>query len=144
MSDSRRFEVNQNEVAAKVMDGEAIIMNIANGAYYSVTGSGALIWEELERGMSVDQVVDALTAVYDVQPDTARADTVGLVGTLLTEGLVIETDGREGPAPRAAGVTREPYPEPVFEKFTDMADMLALDPPMPGFDETPWAQTGQA
>ena len=36
-----RFRVNTEEVAAKVIDGEAIIINLTTGVYYSMDGVGA-------------------------------------------------------------------------------------------------------
>ena len=35
---------NVAEVAAKVMDGEAILINLANGMYYSMDGAGGFLW----------------------------------------------------------------------------------------------------
>ena len=30
------------------------------------------------------------------------------------------------------------YTPPVLEVYTDMSDLLALDPPMPGLADIPW------
>lgn len=140
MTDSRRFRVNMGDVAAKVIDGEAIVMNISNGAYYSITGAGAPAWELLESGRSVAETAGRLTERYEAPLETVAADLRTLVATLVEEGLIAETSDRlpEG-NPELPGGPRVAYEAPVFQKFTDMADMLALDPPMPGFDETPWA-----
>jgi len=53
---------------------------------------------------------------------------------LLQEGLVVPAEGGAGPAvepvpgPAAA---RQPFIPPALNKYTDMADLLALDPPLP-------------
>ena len=39
-----RLKPNEEEVAAKVLDGEAILINLSNGAYYSTDKRGAFIW----------------------------------------------------------------------------------------------------
>ncbi len=40
-----RLRPREEEVASKVIDGEAIIINLANGVYYSMDKVGALVWE---------------------------------------------------------------------------------------------------
>ena len=38
-----RMQPNKEEVAAKVMDGEAILINLSNGIYYSMDKVGAVV-----------------------------------------------------------------------------------------------------
>ena len=134
-----RLALNEADVAAKVMDGEAIIMNLANGYYYSLTGSGAFVLEQLVAGRSLAETADALTRRYAVSEAEAIADVEGLAVQLVEEGLM---QGR-GDAPVAAVASSwdgdaVAYEAPELEAFTDMADLLALDPPMPGLARTPW------
>ena len=35
---------NEEEVAAKVMDGEAILINLSSGIYYSMDKVGGVLW----------------------------------------------------------------------------------------------------
>ncbi len=41
---------NDTHVAAKVFDGEAIIMNLTTGMYFSADKVGASVWELIEKG----------------------------------------------------------------------------------------------
>lgn len=137
------YALKSAEVAGKVIDGEAIIMNLADGSYYSLDGSGALIWEGLQAGHSLQQILDLVTVRYEVAAGTAEADLLRLTAELVTEGLLVPSavpnSSEQSPKP-ALGGPRGTYHTPGFEKYTDMADLLALDPPNPGFDETPWAK----
>ena len=53
---------------------------------------------------------------------------------LLQEGLVVPAEGGSlsavEPIP-GSGAGRQPFTPPALNKYTDMADLLALDPPMP-------------
>ena len=62
---------NGEEVAAKVMDGEAILINLSNGMYYSMDKVGGFIWELIEGGYSIQQVVVAITVMPRRQLTTA-------------------------------------------------------------------------
>lgn len=133
-----RFRPRVTDVAAKVIDGEAIIMNLSNGLYFSMDGVGATVWELLERGHSLKEVAETVGARYSVDPASVQPDVHGLVEDLLLEGLVEEGDGIEpGPVEPSAGEATGGYEPPVLNKYTDMADLLALDPPMPGLAEAP-------
>ena len=133
---------NAEEVAAKVMDGEAILINLSNGIYYSMDKVGGLIWELIERGYSMEQVIVAITARYDVSREQAQADVERLTAELLDENLVaVRTDGSP-----AAEIDEQhlhprlPYEAPALNIYRDMGDLLALDPPMPGLAEMNWKE----
>ena len=46
------FRVRTEEIAAKVMERDAILVNLANGMYYSLLGVGGLVWILVEGGHS--------------------------------------------------------------------------------------------
>lgn len=145
MSD-RRWTLNETEVAAKVIDGEAIILNLSTGLYYSLDGAGAKIWEMLVANRSLEQIVDALAQAYTESAPRIESDVAQLVSDLEEEHLIVTANGATpmteawSPAPEgeAAG-----YVSPALVKHTDMADLLALDPPMPGLMDGPWTDSGQ-
>jgi hypothetical protein len=134
-----RLALNEADVAAKVMDGEAIIMNLANGYYYSLTGTGAFVLEWLVAGHSLAETAESLTRRYAVSEAAALADVESVATRLMDEGLV-QTRGNVPVEAVATAWDRaaEAYEAPQLESFTDMAELLALDPPMPGLAQTPW------
>lgn len=128
----RLLQPNTATIAAKVIDGEAIIMNLGNGAYYSMSKVGATIWEMIERGSDLAGLEARVVARYVVDPAQAHEDLERLVAELLAEQLIVA--GEEiapAPANQEAAGPREAYEPPVLNKYTEMADLLALDPPMP-------------
>jgi hypothetical protein len=134
------LQPRENDVAAKVMDGEAIIINLANGVYYSMDKVGGLIWELVERKYSLEEMITATVAQYDVTRGQAQADIEELIDELLRESLVtVSEDGPKSDGKRELmQQTRLPYETPRLNTYRDMGDLLALDPPVPGLAETPW------
>ncbi len=150
------LEPAEPDVAAKVIDGEAIIMNLANGYYYSLEGVGAEAWEAIAAGMSLERVIEHLVRRFDGAPATVRADVMRLAAELLSEGLMrrpvakngnraVAKDGNGAVANngngawQAAAISADAptrfvngYEPPCLFKYTDMAELLALDPPLPG------------
>lgn len=132
MPDSTRFKVNEKEVTAKVIDGEAIIINLSNGMYYSMDKIGAVAWVLIGGGYSLDEAADMLSSRFSVPVEQVRKDLVKLLDDLLIQNLVLPV---EGLAARRQVVldppTGDPYEPPVLNSYDDMGDVLALDPPLP-------------
>lgn len=126
-------------VAGKVIDGEAIIMNLTNGAYYSMEGVGAVVWEGIQQRRSLGAIHDSIARRFDVEDGRLRADLDRLVAELLAEGLIIATVEHSNGSDPAHGPLRgtASYHPPSLNKYTEMADLLALDPPMPALREAP-------
>src|SRR5678815_1858553 len=61
-----RLRANDAECAAKVLDGEAVIINLLNGTYYSLDKAGAVVWELAADGGTIAEIVGGLTARYEV------------------------------------------------------------------------------
>jgi hypothetical protein len=140
--ENRTIHPNHANVLAKVVDGEAILINVGTGTYYSLTGIGGRVWQWIEADKSIDEMVLALTRNYDVTPEDALKDISALVADLTTEGLVTTSAGKDTVKPPAAATEsppKTPYETPQLDIYRDMQDLLALDPPMPGLRTIPWA-----
>jgi hypothetical protein len=130
----QRLCPNESEVAAKVIDGEVIIIRLSDGLYYSISGAGCLVWELIERRRTVGEILEAVAARHDAPDAQVRDDVASLLAELSRERLVTSTT-EAGPALAAGPPANEgkaPYEAPVLQKYQDMADLLALDPPAPG------------
>ena len=136
------FRPREEEVASKVIDGEAIIINLANGVYYSMDKVGALVWERLQAGYTLDDVIRSVTAAYDVSPEHAESNVVELVEELLQENLVVTSENGSSHSAEVIAEQEDklPYELPKLNIYRDMGDLLALDPPVPGLADTPWKE----
>jgi hypothetical protein len=134
------FRPREEEVAAKVIDGEAIIINLANGVYYSMDKVGALVWDQLQAGHTLEEVIATVTSHYTVPREQVELNVQELVRELIQENLVVASENGK-PAVAEAITEQEgklPYELPKLNIYRDMGDLLALDPPVPGLGDTPW------
>jgi hypothetical protein len=123
----RAWVVNSPSVVSEIIDGELVVMNLATGNYFSSTGTGALIWARIGERQDDDAVVAAVVAAYDVTRDRAAADFATFVAELAAAELVRAEEASEAMAPPAPG-RREAYAKPELKVYTDMKDLLMLDP----------------
>jgi hypothetical protein len=130
----------EEEIAAHVFDDEAVIMRLTDGAYFNMNRAGGLVWNALEQGCNLDDVVSAVTARFQVSADQARADVERLLEDLIRERLVASSEaGHPDTAHSSLQATvgslsrvtleRMPYESPTLLRHDDVADLLALDPP---------------
>jgi hypothetical protein len=138
-----RFRVNNPHVISETIQGEVIVIHLETGSYYSLRDAGAEIWNAVERGAAPDEIVDALAARYEGSREEMAESCRRLLAELEAEGLVAPTDsGGNGaatpvPSSEAASAERAPFKPPAVEKYTDMQDLILLDP-VHEVDERGW------
>lgn len=136
MNDSARHRLNAGTAAGKVIEGEAIVINVVTGRYYSLEDAGCVAWAHLAAGAPLGDTVAAVTARYDVSAERAHADVASLAERLVSEELLVAVaeEAHAQPVDEAelpgAGSLR-PYTTPELFTFTDMEELLAFDPPLP-------------
>ena len=59
------------------------------GGALNLNDTGALIFEQLQAGKSVEETATALVAAYDVTPETALADVQETIESLREAGVVV-------------------------------------------------------
>jgi hypothetical protein len=77
----------------RVVDDEAVALDLDAGQYYGLNAVGTRIWQLLEEGRSVGAICDALVEEFDVTPDAVRPDVDAFINDLLAKGLL--TNGKE-------------------------------------------------
>ncbi|HEU5307778.1 MAG TPA: PqqD family protein [Acidimicrobiia bacterium] len=128
------YRSNGPRFVDETIDGEALVMDMVKGSYYSCVGASAFAWNALARGMTADELTTMLVARYGVSDVDAARDVDGFVTTLLTEEMLVPghpTDAARTPPTRATLDALVPQPEYralALERFDDLADLILLDP----------------
>jgi Coenzyme PQQ synthesis protein D (PqqD) len=128
------FRINTPQVIYENIDGEVVLINLERGLYYSTDQVGAEIWDLIEAGRSVRELREAILARYagdGEQIDEALSDFISELRKeeLIVAGTAAATERVEPRRPAGGSATERPaFPTPVLNKYTDMKDMLLLDP----------------
>jgi outer membrane protein assembly factor BamB len=138
-----RFRINTPHVVAETLDGEATIVDLDSGTYYALNESGSLIWDGLIAGSATSEVATTLAGAYKLDADDASRSVEDLVKQLADANLIVEASeaGHNGAAPPASAAnsngSRRQYAEPELSAYTDMQELLLLDP-IHEVDESGW------
>lgn len=144
MKNTRQFRVNSPNVIHETIDGEVVIVNLEKGHYYSMSNTGAEIWSGITTGLSIEELVQKLCAQYISEDGTVETATKNFIAELEREAMIVPVknesqgnlSGNEKPTP-SGQTQKETFTPPVFEKYTDMEELLLLDP-IHEVDETGW------
>ncbi|SMF97724.1 Coenzyme PQQ synthesis protein D (PqqD) [Methylomagnum ishizawai] len=140
MSTTQSFRLNQPFVVSDLIDGEAVIMNLKSGNYYSTRHTGALVWIWLEQGRNPGAMAADLAGIYGGEAANYSRDLAAFIESVVAQGLIVPT---ETVAAASHGMGAEPptppksYKPPVLEVYADMQDLLLLDP-IHDIDEVGW------
>ena len=83
------------DVIAAEADQDLVMVSIANGAYYGVSDVAREIWEAIEHPKKISDLIDDLTASYNVDRSSCEEQTLAFLESLLTERLL---QVRHGPS----------------------------------------------
>jgi hypothetical protein len=147
MMSSPRYRVNTPNVTHETFDDEVVIINFDTGSYYSLDKVGADLWECIKNGATTDEAVEWLAQRYEGERSTIARATDHLLAELQQQ-LLIVADAEQKSAGNVALNSSAPSGEkpvfeaPVLQKYTDMEQLLLLDP-IHEVDETGWPKAKQ-
>jgi len=140
-----RFRVNTPMVTHETIDGEAVIINLDSGNYYSLVEVGSFIWDLVGAGASADEVRNLILQNYQGNDTDIDRGVQELLAQLQQENLVVPFDGAEPfdltqlneSVPANNSHEKLPFNPPSLHKYSDMQELLLLDP-IHDVDDTGW------
>jgi hypothetical protein len=141
---NNRFQVNAPSVAAEVISDEVMIVNLEAGNYYSLRNTGAEVWTLVEQGFTPAEIAGLLEARYQGDPAEMKRAVISFLEELESEQIIVPRTSAPGntPAPAPRGETSvgaaSVFAAPALEKYTDMQELLQVDPIHDVDDEQGW------
>jgi coenzyme PQQ synthesis protein D (PqqD) len=131
---NQRFRVNTPTVTHETIDGEAVIINLDSGNYYSLVDVGSFIWGHIETGASAGELQNLVLQSYTGSASDIDRGVQELLSQLQQENLIVPVDGAEAQAefnqePHSNNNHERPsFNAPMLNKYSDMQELLLLDP----------------
>lgn len=135
MTNTEIFKVNSPQVVCETIDGEVVIVNLEQGHYYSLLGTGVKIWEGIEQSLCRQDLLEMILNLYDGNYEEIARSVHGFIEILQKEGLIcLNSDngltGERSESSQVINSTSEKlsFEIPTLEKYSDMEDLLLIDP----------------
>ena len=71
------------------IDDEAVVLNINNGYYYTLSPVALSMWNACDGTSKLYCIADALTQVYDATPEQLEHDLIIFIRECLRESLMV-------------------------------------------------------
>lgn len=120
MEHSVRLTVNRPSVIFDIQGHETVIIDLATGRYFRLNPASTDVWLRFDASASIAEVVASCSNADDLRPEI-DAIVADLLGRSLLRPAV-EADGQP------ASVETWQYSGFEIEQFTDLEDILGLDP----------------
>jgi len=116
----KSYKVNSPGVIHDEIDSEVVIVDLNIGHYFRINKESSQLWNLIIKGNSISQILTSCENRSDLQLDMAK-----IVQNLLNLQIICEVAEQSNP------ITELPkwkYTKFEIEKFTDLEDILGLDP----------------
>jgi hypothetical protein len=119
---------------------EFVIVNLFSGNYYSIDAIGAEIWAMVQKGASTAEIITHLSRESDGDIAIIEEAVMSFMREIISENLIVTdaVESSQSPALDNAGSrVHKQFTAPVLHKYTDMQELLLVDP-IHEVDETGW------
>lgn len=81
--------VSKNEkVPWRIIEGEAILVDVDKGEVIHLNEAGAEIWSSIDEEKSVDEIINHICDQFEVAKETAEKDTLEFLDQMIEKGMV--------------------------------------------------------
>jgi len=144
MTNSIGYTLTSQNIIHETIDDEVVIVDLEKGFYYSLRGTAAQIWMKLIAGVKEAEIINFLSSQYKTNLLQIEPPVKDFIQQLVAENIISQTSTESiENIPGGFKPSHNPSPEqgefspPIMEKFTDMSELLLLDP-IHEVDETGW------
>lgn len=130
------YEINTPHVISESLGNETVIINLETGTYHNLNSNAAQIWQNLQQPIATETL---LKGIIVENKDFAQKISQALsdfLAQLLAQGLIRVSIHEPTAQPCPAIVLDDSTL--VCESFTDMQDLLGLDPIHEADPSTGW------
>jgi hypothetical protein len=82
------LQLDNARVTWRVVEEEAIAIDLESAQYLSINSSGVGLLERLAKGTTLQEMVDHLQEAFGIDPETAANDAAAFVDSLRELGLL--------------------------------------------------------
>lgn len=122
--DDKAYAMNKKIVADDFGD-ETVLINVERGLYFSMQGSAVDIW----KAFDTPQLRSLAVATLARDLSGSERESIDLViQSMIDHGLLIEADAKSGSEAKIYSFSATSYAAPVLGVFSDLAELIAIDP----------------
>jgi hypothetical protein len=80
------------DVVSEIVDGEAVLLDLRNGVYFSLNRVGTRIWQLIQQHGALEPVREQLLAEFEVSGEALERDLTHWLSELRGRGLLVRAE----------------------------------------------------
>jgi hypothetical protein len=114
------FRLNSPSVIFDSIDSEVLVIDLKVGHYFRLTGESSILWSLILSGSTLTEIFE-----YSSIPESQHEEVLKFVEELALLDLIIESEIIQRSQMNSQSLDGKNL---IIEKFTDLEDILGLDP----------------
>jgi hypothetical protein len=131
---SGNYKLNSPGVISDQIDGEVLVIDLTVGHYFRIKGSTTHLWDLLISGINVPEIFDSCKN-FPEKKDEIQTH----IEALISHNLIVPNPENPSGSEKIDSWDFETF---SIEKFTDLEDILGLDPIHEIDPEKGWPESG--
>ena len=82
---------NNDKIAYRIIDGEAVIIDLKENTYNILNPVATFIWERLDGYTRLEDVAKSLSEEFDIDYKTAEKDCMDLISKMIDKEIVVSS-----------------------------------------------------
>jgi hypothetical protein len=121
------YSLNKEKIISEVFDGETVMINLDTGSYYATNTTGSVILKLIEKQVDIDKKIEDYFILNEIKQEVVSEELSEYLNSLLKENIIVES--RNGAVPTmSSNEEKISYVKPELSCFTDMQELILLDP----------------
>ena len=84
----RTYQLRKTELTWREVGDAIVILDLSDSSYLSVSGAGRVVWDRLDGGATLAELVAAVMEIFDVSEELAASDTSSFLDSLESRKLI--------------------------------------------------------
>jgi hypothetical protein len=134
-----QYRINAPRIVFEQIENETILIDFDSGAYFSVGPVGSAVIRWLAEGCNAADLVNQTVNAFSQPTEIVERDLDAFLSELKRESILIPAGDSVPATLSVASATSDTnsYEAPILLKYSDMKDLLLLDP-IHEVDESGW------
>ena len=89
-----KYKISENYTVRNILDESIIVQVKGSGdgqnSLYNLNPTAKIVIDSIVAGKGIDEIADAICEIYEITPETAKADAEKLINDFINLGVIIE------------------------------------------------------
>jgi hypothetical protein len=85
---NKYININEQNTAYRIIEGEAVIVNLKRSTFHTLNPVATFIWEQLDGQVTFKEIAERLSQEFGVDYETAEDDCVSFISDLVDKDMV--------------------------------------------------------